>query len=171
MNDPTGRRAELEARNAAMREQVTSLMNNLTRQTQQLQDAQQEALAATGSATSEDGLVTVHVNAMGIVTDIEMSSRTFQRSTPEKLTRTLVLTIQAAARVARGEADQAMADVQQDTPDLPDLFPEAPSLKSLIPEAPATPDSTATSTRQIGADWDDWDDEDDAFSDRRGGRS
>ncbi len=168
MNDPTGRRAELEARNAAMREQVTSLMDNLTRQTQQLQDAQQEALSATGSATSEDGLVTVHVNAMGIVTDIEMSPQTFQRSTPEKLTRTLVLTIQAAARMARGEADSAMADVQQDAPDLPDIFPEAPSLKSLIPEAPATPDSsTATPTPHIG---DDWDDEDDVFSDRRGGR-
>ncbi|QGK69499.1 hypothetical protein GIY23_08155 [Allosaccharopolyspora coralli] len=105
---------------------------------------------------------------MGIVTDIEMSPQAFQRSTPEKLTRTLVLTIQAAARVARGEADQAMADVQQDTPDLPDLFPEAPSLKSLIPEAPATPDSsTATPTRHTG---DDWDDEDDAFSGLRGGR-
>ena len=165
MNDPSGRRAELEARNAAMREQVTSLLDGLTKQTEHLQEAQQQAVAATGEATSQDGLVTVHVNAMGIVTDVELSSSAFTRTTPEKLARSFVLTVQEAARDARGKADAAMAGAQENVPDLPDLFPQAPSLKNLVPQAPSVPDATA----EVQAD-DDWDEDFDPRSNRRENR-
>lgn len=87
MTDPADRQAELKARNAAMQEQVTSLLGGLQRQTEQLREAQTEAMSATGRATSPDGLVTAHVNAAGIATDVEVSPSAFKTSTPDKLGR------------------------------------------------------------------------------------
>lgn len=51
-----------------MREQVSSLLESLQRQTSRLQEA--TAMTATGEAASSDGLAPVHVNAVGIVTDV-----------------------------------------------------------------------------------------------------
>ena len=138
MTGPDGRRAELEARNAAMREQMNSLLEGLQRQTAQLQEAQAAAMAATGEATSADGLATVHVNAVGIVTDVQLSPSAFKSSTPEKLARSFLEASQAAARDARSKADAAITPVQEDVPDLPDLFPDAPSLRNLLPSPPET---------------------------------
>ncbi|MBF6507565.1 YbaB/EbfC family nucleoid-associated protein [Nocardia farcinica] len=139
MTDPGGRKAELEARNAAMREQVSSLLEGLQRQTAQLREAQDAAMAATGEATSADGLVTVRVNAVGIVTDVQISPSAFRSSTPEKLARSFREAAQAAAHDVRGKADAALAPVQENVPDLPDLFPGAPSLKDLMPAPPPEP--------------------------------
>ena len=138
MTGPDGRRAELAARNAAMREQMNSLLEGLQRQTAQLQEAQAAAMAATGEATSADGLATVHVNAVGIVTDVQLSPSAFKSSTPEKLARSFLEASQAAARDARSKADAAITPVQEDVPDLPDLFPDAPSLRNLLPSPPET---------------------------------
>ncbi|GAA2786759.1 YbaB/EbfC family nucleoid-associated protein [Saccharopolyspora taberi] len=140
MTNPAGRRAELEARNASMRETMTSLLEGISRQTEQLRQAQEQAVATVGKATSEDGLVTVRVNAVGVVTHLEVSSSAFQYTTPKKLSETIVLTIQDAARDARSQADAAFAPVQAEIPDLPDVFPGAPSLTDMIPKAPAVPD-------------------------------
>lgn len=152
MTDPGGRKAELEARNAAMREQVSSLLEGLQRQTAQLQEAQDAAMAATGEATSADGLATVHVNAVGIVTDVQISPSAFKSSTPEKLARSFAQAAQAAARDARGKADAAMAPMQQNVPDLPDFFPGTPSLKDLMPTPPPEPTTPAKPAEQSDDD-------------------
>lgn len=158
MTNPSDRRSELEARNATMRETMNSLLDGLSRQTEQLKQAQEQAVATVGKATSEDGLVTVQVNAVGVVTDLEVSSSAFQYTTPKKLSRAIVLTIQEAARDARTQADAAFAPIQAETPDLPDVFPGAPSVKDMIPQSPAVPD----------LDDDDEDDEDDDEGDEGG---
>lgn len=165
MNEAHARRAELEARNAAMRDQVASLLSGLNRQTEQLQEAQQRAASATGTATSQDGNVTVEVNAVGIVTDLRLAASTFGKGTPDQLAKTIVATVQEAARAARGQADEAMAEVQANVPDLPDLFPDAPSLKDLVPQPVAVPDTAAPFSSDEDENWDGWDD--DGF----GGRS
>ncbi|MEV4645925.1 YbaB/EbfC family nucleoid-associated protein [Saccharopolyspora sp. NPDC049357] len=158
MTGPDGRKAELEARNAAMREQVSSMLEGLQRQTAELQDAQASALAATGEATSADGLVTVQVNAAGVVTDTALSPSALRSSTPEKLARSFTQAAQAAARDARAKADAAVAPLQENVPDLPDLFPGAPSLAQLIPSAPDLPEPNTPPAASKPAAEEDWDD-------------
>ncbi|MBE9373048.1 YbaB/EbfC family nucleoid-associated protein [Saccharopolyspora sp. HNM0983] len=167
MTEPTDRNAELRARNAAMQEHVSSLLTGLQRQTEQLQQAQAEAMSATGRATSPDGLVTVHVNAAGIATDVEVSPSAFKTSTPDKLGRAFLQAGQAAAQDARSRADAALAPLQQDVPDLPDVFADAPSLKNLVPEPPDVPMTGAQpAERESWDEWDEWDE----FDPREGGR-
>lgn len=168
MTHPNSRRAELEARNAAMRETMNSLLDGIGRQTEQLRQAQEQAVSAVGKATSKDGLVTVKVNSVGIVTDLELSSSAFQSSTPRKLADSIVLTIQEAARNARAQADQAFSPILAQIPDLPDVFPDAPSLKGLIPTAPEVPSGLVD---DADPDDDDDDVEDEFFASRREGRN
>lgn len=158
MTEPDPSRDELEARNAGMREQMNSMLEGLQRQTAQLKEAQAEAMAATGTASSSDGLVTVEVNAAGVVTGTRLSQSALRDSTPDKLGRSFTEASQAAARDARTKADAALAPVQQDVPDLPDVFPQAPSLKGLIPEAPDIPEPNRSSAASNASDDDDWDD-------------
>ncbi|MGH3788591.1 MAG: YbaB/EbfC family nucleoid-associated protein [Pseudonocardiaceae bacterium] len=135
--NPQDRRALLEARNAALRQQVDTLLAGLNRQTAALNSAQARAVAVTGRATSADGLVTVTVNAAGVVTDAQFTPSAFDRSTPEKLARSVVAVAQQAAATAQQQVEAALAPVRSDVPDLPDLFPGAPSLTDLLPSRPA----------------------------------
>ncbi|NKE62097.1 YbaB/EbfC family nucleoid-associated protein [Lentzea sp. PSKA42] len=156
---------ELEARNAALRGQVDSMLANLERQTAELKQAQAEAMAKVGRATSQDGLVEVTVNAGGIVTDVKFAPAAFERSTPEKLGRSVVATIQQAALSAREQADAALAPYQEGIPDLPDLFPGMPSIKDLIPSPPPV-----VQPSQSQAQRHDDDEPPESFMDRRGGQ-
>lgn len=152
---------ELEARNAALRGQVDTMLANLERQTAQLKEAQAEAMAKVGRATSQDGLVEVTVNAGGIVTDVRFAPAAFERSTPEKLAQSVVATIQRAASAAREQADAVLAPYQENVPDLPDLFPGMPSLKDLIPAPPPV-------VPPVAPRHDDDDEPPESFMDRRG---
>lgn len=136
--NPQDRRAQLEARNAAMRQQVDTLLAGLNRQTAALNSAQAQAAAVTGRATSADGLVTVTVNAAGVVIDAQFTPSAFDRSTPEKLARSVVAVAQQAAATAQQQVAAALAPVRSNVPDLPDFFPGAPSLTDLLPSPPAT---------------------------------
>ena len=140
MTDPD-QRAMLEARNATLRSQVNSMLVNLERQTSALRDAQAQAQAATGRATSPDGQVTAEVNASGIATDLRLEPTAFDRTSPERLARSILQVLQQAAADARQKADAALAPLQQDMPDLPDLFPGAPALKDLMPKPMPVPDN------------------------------
>lgn len=136
------RRVQWEARNAAMRQQVDSLLAGLHRQAAALQSAQARVAEVTGRATSVDGLVTATVNAAGIVTDVQFAPTAFTRSTPDKLARSVVDVIQQAAAAAQQEVEDALAPVRADVPDLPDVFapdviPGVPSLKDLLPNPAA----------------------------------
>lgn len=135
--EPQDRRGQWVARNAAMREQVGALLDGLTRQTAALRAAQARAARLTGRASSPDGLVTVTVNAAGVVTDVGFAASAFTRSTPEKLARSVAAAAQQAAAEARRQVEALMAPVQGDLPDLPDVFPGAPPLKDLLPTPPA----------------------------------
>lgn len=139
MSDPD-QRAALEARNAALRTQVNSMLANLERQTSALRDAQAQAQAATGRATSPDGLVTAEVNASGIATDLRLAPTAFDRNSPERLARSILQVLQQAAGDARQKADAALAPLREGMPDLPDLFPGAPALKDLMPKPMPVPD-------------------------------
>ena len=137
MTDHADRRAQLEARNAAMRENVAQLMTDLQRRTAALAEAQARANTVTGRAISEDGLVRAEVNPAGVLTNLEFSQAAFERYTPERLSRVVLQTSQAAARSAREEVDEVLAPLQENTPDLSNLFEGAPSFSDLLraPEA------------------------------------
>jgi len=138
MSEHDDRRAQLEARNAAMRENVAALMSDLRRRTADLADAQARANEITGKATSEDGLVRAEVNPAGVLTNLEFSWAAFDRYTPESLAKSVLQTSQAAARSARAQVESALAPVTEDTPDLSNLFEGAPSFTDLLrPPAPA----------------------------------
>ncbi|MDQ3405185.1 MAG: YbaB/EbfC family nucleoid-associated protein [Actinomycetota bacterium] len=140
MTDPTDRRAQLEARNAAMRENVEGLLTDLRRRTADLAEAQARAAAVTASATSRDGLVRAEVNPAGVLTDLSFMPSAFQRSTPEKLARSVVEVAQAAANIARQQVEATMAPLQGGVTDLSDLIEGAPSFGDLLrPPAPPTP--------------------------------
>ncbi|HVV22637.1 MAG TPA: YbaB/EbfC family nucleoid-associated protein [Pseudonocardiaceae bacterium] len=81
-----------------------------------VQQAQQQALQATGEATSSDGSVRVKVDATGVVTALEFSQVVFERTTPDRLAQTVVATIQTAAAQARGRMTAAMAPVRDAEP-------------------------------------------------------
>jgi DNA-binding protein YbaB len=107
-------------------------MTDLQRRTAALADAQARANAVTGRAVSEDGLVRAEVNPAGVLTNLEFSQAAFDRYTPERLARMVLQTSQAAARSAREEVDEALAPLQENTPDLSNLFEGAPSFGDLL---------------------------------------
>lgn len=76
--------------------------------------AQQEAMRATGEASSHDGSVHAVVDATGVVTALRMAPTAFDDTTPERLAQTVVATIQQAAAAARGRMSEALAPVQTD---------------------------------------------------------
>jgi hypothetical protein len=82
-------------------------------------------------------LVTVTVNAAGILTDVQFAPSAFDRSTPDKLARSVVAVVQQAVAAVQQKVDAVLAPVRGDLPDLPDVFPGAPSLQDLLP-SPAT---------------------------------
>ncbi|GGP65492.1 YbaB/EbfC family nucleoid-associated protein [Saccharothrix coeruleofusca] len=138
-------RARLEARNAAMKEQVHSLLDTFTRQTEMLRDAQAAAALTTASLTSEDGLVRATVDSGGVLTNLEITPSAFDRSTPEALARTVVRLAREGAAQVRQQVAELMSPLTEDLPDLADLVEGAPSLSALIPkfEAPPAPPSPA----------------------------
>ncbi|AOS62144.1 YbaB/EbfC family nucleoid-associated protein [Actinoalloteichus hymeniacidonis] len=140
MSDQTDRRAALEARNAAMREQVANLTTQFHQQMADLKDAQANAMAVTGQATSADGLVTVVVDAAGTIMRLDFAPTAFNRSTPEKLSRTVVETVAKATAQAKTQVNTALAPTQQGMDmDLGDLVAGAPGLRDLLPSLPKPP--------------------------------
>ncbi|GAA3043051.1 YbaB/EbfC family nucleoid-associated protein [Actinokineospora globicatena] len=166
MTDPAEHRARLEARNAAMRENVAGLLADLNRRTSELADAQTRAAAVTGAATSPDGLVRAVVNPAGVLTELTLAPTAFTRSTPEKLARLVVATAQAAAGSAREQVEGLLAPLQGGT-DLSSLVEGAPSFADLLrpPTPPPAPPTSGRGPRHA-ADPDD----DDGFGSVFGGQ-
>jgi len=140
VTDPGGRRAELEARNAAMREQVDSLMSELHRKTAEVREAQAKAMAITATAISQDGSVKASVDSAGALTSLEFSPNAFERTTPDKLARVATETVIAAIAKSRTELNEVLSEAQQGPSiDLSEMLPGVPSLADLIPQAPPVP--------------------------------
>ena len=92
--------------------QVDAVVADLRARAAQLREQQASALSSSGSASSQDGTVRVVVDATGVVTALELTPSVFDRTTPEKLARTVVATAQAAAREARGQANAAWDSIR-----------------------------------------------------------
>ena len=74
-----------------------------------VREAQQNALRATGEASSQDGTVRAVVDSTGVVTALTLAPSVFDRTTPERLAQTVVATIQQAAAQSRGQMSAALA--------------------------------------------------------------
>lgn len=111
---------------------------------------QQQAMAATGEASSGDGKVRAAVDATGVVTSLTFAPSVFDDTTPNKLAITVVATVQAAAAKARAQVTEAMAPVRADTAAARAGVAGIPELRGLnfgVPEVPVTAtDPTAQQT-------------------------
>ncbi|MFD0199443.1 MULTISPECIES: YbaB/EbfC family nucleoid-associated protein [Saccharothrix] len=166
MTDPTGRRAELEARNAAMREQVDSLLAELRKKTDELRETQAQAMAITATAVSKDGAVRATVDSAGALTSLEFSANAFERTTPDKLARLATETVRQAVAKARTELNEVLTPAQQGASvDLAEMLPGVPSLADLIPQPPVVP-QPSTQPRRPAPRSDD--DDGDSIMDRSG---
>jgi DNA-binding protein YbaB len=95
-------------------EQVDSVVTELRSRAAKIRENQAAALSATGEAASHDGTVRASVDATGVLTALNFTPSLFDRSTPDKLARTIVATVQAAAAQARGKAAEAFQSLRSD---------------------------------------------------------
>ncbi|MCP2260253.1 YbaB/EbfC DNA-binding family protein [Streptoalloteichus tenebrarius] len=141
---------ELEARNAALREQIESGLRELRRRTEDIQAARERVAQLTGEATSPDGTVTARVDATGMLTQLELTDRAFERTTPGRLAGVITDVVRQAATEARFRMQEEFRPLTEGALDLPDVVPGAPSLRDLYtveppPVASPTPGTGPTS--------------------------
>jgi DNA-binding protein YbaB len=172
--DFDGSSEEKVARNAALRNQIDDMLDDLRKRTADLQEKQAAAAQQTFEASSDDGMVNVRVDATGTVQEVRLSDKAFERTNPEKLARSITSVIREASGTAQRQLQStfaAEADVSN--------VPEVPGVPSLV--EPPDPDAErarrrseeaqtgrAAAAPQVQAAPDDWDD--DWESNRRGGR-
>ncbi|MGO1054005.1 YbaB/EbfC family nucleoid-associated protein [Crossiella sp. CA198] len=135
MFDFDAENAELESRNAQLRDRVDDMMRDLREKTDNLREAQARMAAVVGEASSPDGVVTATVGANGVLNKLTLSARAFERVTPESLARTITGVVREAAARAQEQIQEELAPLAtEDEPmiDLPDLLPGAPSLADLL---------------------------------------
>lgn len=132
-------RARLEARNAAMKEQVNGLLDTFNRQAEMLREAQVAAARTTASLTSKDGLVRAAVDSGGVLTHLEFAPSAFERSTPEALARSVLQLAREGASQVKQQVNDLMSPLTEGLPDLSDLVEGAPSLSALLPRFDAPP--------------------------------
>jgi DNA-binding protein YbaB len=95
-------------------EQIDSVVTELRSRAAKIRENQAAALSTTGEAASHDGTVRATVDATGVLTALSFTPSLFERSTPDKLARTIVATVQAAASQARGKAAEAFQSLRSD---------------------------------------------------------
>ena len=95
--------SDLAARNAALRNQIDDMLADLRERTAQLREKQDAAAAKTHEVTSEDGVITVRVDATGIVQQLSLGPKAFERSTPEGLAEQITSVIREATGTAQRE--------------------------------------------------------------------
>jgi len=129
-------RARLEARNAAMKDQMDTLLENFERQTAQLRDAQAAAAETTAQVSSPDGLVRATIDAGGSLAKLEFAPNTFERTTPTQLANTVQSLVRQGSLQVKQKIANLMAPITEGLPDLADLVEGAPSLAGLVPPIP-----------------------------------
>jgi DNA-binding protein YbaB len=134
--------AHLERRTAELQQQADAAMQHLQARIAGVRQAQQQAMRATGEATSRDGVVRAVVDATGVVTSLTFAPTAFERSTPDRLAQTAVATIQAAAAQARSRTAEAMAAMRADDGDVVDSAAKGAAALGVaplpVPEVPHT---------------------------------
>ena len=129
-------RAQLEARNAAMKDRMDTLLENFERQTAQLRDAQAAAAETTAQVSSPDGLVRATIDAGGSLAKLEFAPNTFERTTPAQLANTVQTLVRQGSLQVKQKIADLMAPITEGLPDLADLVEGAPSLAGLVPPIP-----------------------------------
>ncbi|MEV6628120.1 YbaB/EbfC family nucleoid-associated protein [Amycolatopsis sp. NPDC051106] len=129
-------RARLEARNAAMKDQMDTLLENFERQTAQLRDAQAAAAETTAQVSSPDGLVRATIDAGGNLAKLEFAPNAFERTTPAQLANTVQTVVRQGSLQVKQKIADLMAPITEGLPDLADLVEGAPSLAGLVPQIP-----------------------------------
>jgi DNA-binding protein YbaB len=130
-------RAQLEARNAAMKDRMDTLLENFERQTAQLRDAQAAAAETTAQVSSPDGLVRATIDAGGNLAKLEFAPNTFERTTPAQLANTVQSLVRQGSLQVQQKIAALMAPITEGLPDLSDLVEGAPSLAGLVPPIPS----------------------------------
>ncbi|MGW4058953.1 YbaB/EbfC family nucleoid-associated protein [Amycolatopsis sp. NPDC004747] len=130
-------RAQLEARNAAMKDRMDTLLENFERQTAQLRDAQAAAAETTAQVSSPDGLVRATIDAGGSLAKLEFAPNTFERTTPAQLANTVQSLVRQGSLQVKQKIANLMAPITEGLPDLADLVEGAPSLAGLVPPIPS----------------------------------
>ncbi|MDA3626768.1 YbaB/EbfC family nucleoid-associated protein [Saccharopolyspora sp. WRP15-2] len=181
-------RQDLAARNAALRDQIDNMLSDLRRRTAEIQEKQSAAAQQTFEVASDDGMVTVRVDATGTVQELALSPKAFERTTPEKLARSITSVIREAAGTAQRQLQSEFAPLA-DVSDVPEV-PGVPSLAGLLRQGPlveppnpdverqqrraedsAAPASNSAPPPQVRtAPDDEWDDDWEWENNRRGGR-
>ncbi|WP_410661300.1 YbaB/EbfC family nucleoid-associated protein [Amycolatopsis sp. lyj-112] len=128
--------ARLEARNAAMKDQVDTLLEQFERQTAQLRDAQEAASQMSATVVSQDGLVRATIDATGTLAKLEIQPNTFERTTPAQLANTVLNLVRQGSLQVKQQVADLMAPITEGLPDLSDLIDGAPSLQGLMPAIP-----------------------------------
>ena len=144
-------RASMEARNAAMKEQMNGLLDKFNEQTRLLEEAQQAAASTTATVTSEDGSVTVTVDATGAMTDLRFEAKSFKQADPEKFARIVMQTVHTASTQVKQSMAELVGPVTEDLPDLSELVDGAPSLRGLMPKMPDFSEPPAQSEPEAAA--------------------
>jgi DNA-binding protein YbaB len=145
--------ARLEARNAAMKEQVNSLLDQFHRQTEQLRNAQEAAAQTSATVTSKDGLVRATIDSTGSLSQLQFAPKAFQRSNPEALANTVLDVVRQGSLQVKQQIAALMSPLTEGLPDLADLIQDAPSLKGLVPKIPDfTPEPESRSVHQESLD-------------------
>jgi DNA-binding protein YbaB len=140
-------RARLEARNAAMKDQMDTLLENFERQTTQLRDAQAAAAETTAHVQSPDGLVRATIDAGGNLAKLEFAPNAFERTTPAQLANTVQTVVRQGSLQVKQKIAALMAPITEGLPDLADLVEGAPSLAGLVPQIPEFVEEEAPAPR------------------------
>jgi DNA-binding protein YbaB len=140
-------RARLEARNAAMKDQMDTLLENFERQTAQLRDAQTAAAETTAQVSSPDGLVRATIDAGGSLAKLEFAPNAFERTTPAQLANTVQTVVRQGSLQVKQKIADLMAPITEGLPDLADLVEGAPSLAGLVPPIPEFVEEEAPAPR------------------------
>jgi DNA-binding protein YbaB len=135
-------------------QQIDSVVTELRSRAAKIRENQAAALSATGEAASHDGTVRATVDATGVLTALTFTPSLFERSTPDKLARTIVATVQAAAAQARTKSAEAFQSLRS-TDDAGLLATAARETERWGVPAGGVPDVPNTATDPTG-DEDPW---------------
>lgn len=152
MTEPGLTPEERAARVSELQGEADDVMGNLRAKMAAVAQAQHAAFTATGEATSHDGSVRVTVDATGVVTDLQFADTAFTKSTPQRLAAATIATIQTAATKARGQLQQTLAPLT-DQSALNAARENVPGLANLtVPAVPHTatdPGESAEGTEPV----------------------
>jgi DNA-binding protein YbaB len=148
-------RDELRSANEQYRRQAEQWLTAWEEQRAAVTGVVEQLAALRCAARSADGLVTVTVNAGGVVDEVRLEPHAFRQSSPERLGRSITEAAKSAALAVQQQSQQIISPVvssADDLPDLPDLIPGAPSLKELRDSFTRPLDRAAQAAREPADD-------------------